>query len=183
MRDLAQQNFSGKSYTRSTIFRVLAIIVVVAGLIFILKSKFGGSASGNLSVILQNAPNGLKPVNFSGSDVAKSGIDLKGSSVTFRNVSGDSASATASRTFGDGSFSLSVTATLSDPKGGDKYQVWLVGANGVFDAGLMEGSKNTWSLVFRDKDKYSSAYNQIWITREITTNDNRPEKHILEGSF
>lgn len=182
MRDLAQQNLTKRPDARSARIKILIIAAIVVGAIFVIKSGFASGGGSGSSVILQNAPNGLKAVSYGGSDVSKAGIDLKTDSANFRNVSGDSAKATATRTYGDGSFALTVNATLPDPRGGDKYQVWLVGEE-VVDAGIMDGAKNSWSLLFRDKDKYSSAYNQIWITREITTNDGKPEKHILEGSF
>lgn len=183
MRDLAQQNLTKRPDAKGAALRILAIALIVIGVVFVIKSGFifgGGSSS---SVVLQNAPNGLKAVSYGGSDISGAGVDLKTDYVDFRNVSGASASATATRTYGDGAFALSVNATLPDPKGGDKYQVWLAAGDSVVDAGIMDGAKNSWSLVFRDTDKYSSKYNQIWITREITTNDGKPEKHILEGSF
>ena len=182
MRDLAQQNLTKRPDARSARIKILIIAAIVVGAIFVIKSRFASGGGSSLSVILQNAPNSLKAVSYGGSSVSEKCVELMTESADFRDISGDNAKATAARTYGDGSFALTVNATLPDPKGGDKYQVWLVGEE-VVDAGIMDGAKNSWSLVFRDKDKYSSAYNQIWITREITTNDGKPEKHILEGSF
>ena len=95
--------------------------------------------------------------------------------------SGESATATASRKFGDGSYNLTVNATLPDPVG-NVYQVWIVGGDESHLAGDMQGSGKSWSLSFNDVDDYSNL-DGIWISREITKQDNKPEKHILEGSF
>ncbi len=162
-------------------FKVAVVVILVLGLLFIIKQKISsGSFIGDGSSGLSDAPHGLTPVSVSG--VADGGVNLSSDSATFKDVKyGGKASASATRTYGAGSFSLTVNATLPNPQG-DKYQVWLVSGGQVRDAGFMSGSGGSWSLVFNDSNKYS-AYNTIWITREITTEDEKPEQHVLEGSF
>lgn len=185
MRDLASQGFRDKSnsFNSPQFVKVLGIAIVVGGLLFVIKSLFLDKSLGGGAQVLRDAPTNLKPVsvNWDGVDV-EGGIDLTNQSATLADVKyGGSASATATRTFGDGSYSLSVSATLPDSKG-DRYQVWLVSGASVKDAGFMEGAKSSWSLIFRDKDLYK-GYNTVWITREITTEDGEPEQRVMEGTF
>ncbi len=183
MRDLANQSIIRRKSTaigRIWIFVVAILIVIVLVAIFQLKS--GSSMGGTESVNLSDAPKGLTPVKLADVADISGGINLSKNTISLTDVKhGGSASGTTTRTFGDGSYSLSVSATLPDPKG-DKYQVWLTNGSAVKNAGFMNGSKNSWSLVFNDKDLYSK-YNEIWLTREITMEDGKPETHVLEGSF
>lgn len=186
MRDLANQSILRRRRisARSSRFFLTVAIVIVA--IWAVAWKLNGQSTslGGEAAYLKDAPKGLTPVKVSGAAVdADLGINLSSGTAKLGDVKyGGSASGSATRTYGDGSYSLSVTATLPDPKGGDKYQVWLYDGSVPFDAGFMSGSKNSWSLVFRDKDKYSS-YETVWVTREITTEDGKPETKILAGSF
>ncbi len=183
MRDLANQNYSSPKISISkTTLRILLILAVVIIALFFIKSRTSSSSVGGSSIELKDAPKGLTPVSLSGVKTSSGGTNLTIENATFKNVSEQSGSATASRKYGDGSFSLSVDAKLPDPKG-DKYQVWIMGGSQIKLAGTMDGSGGSWSLVFNDKDKNYSKMNEIWITREITSIDEKPEKHILEGSF
>lgn len=185
MRDLAHVGTSKKRVAvPPRILPIVVIVIVIVAVLYFIASKInvggiGGSSSG---VTLQDAPKSLTPVRVDGASVdVDSGVTLSSGSATFTNVSDGSATATATRVFGNGSYSLTVSATLSDPVG-SKYQVWLVGGGKTLNAGFMDGAKTSWSLTFRDKDKYSTL-SEIWITKEITAEDGKPEKHILEGSF
>jgi hypothetical protein len=160
-------------------FLVVAVIVV---LLLVKQKLSSGSFIGGGSSELVDAQHGLTPVSVGVSGVANGGVNLSSGSATFKDVKyGGQAKASATRTFGAGSYSLSVSATLPNPSG-DKYQVWLVNGDQIKDAGFVSGSGSSWSLVFNDSKNYSS-YNTIWITREITTEDEKPEQHVLEGSF
>lgn len=185
MRDLAQMGSSKKRVAGAPkILPIVVIVVAVVAVVYFMASKIsvggiGGSSSG---VTLQDAPKNLTPVKVDGAPVdVDKGVTLSSGSATFTNVSDESATATATRVFGNGSYSLTVSATLPDPTG-SKYQVWLVGGGKALNAGFMDGAKTSWSVTFRDKDKYSTM-SEIWITREITAEDGKPEKHILEGRF
>jgi hypothetical protein len=166
------------------ILSIAVIVIAIVGILYFIAAKInvggiGGSSSG---VTLQDAPKNLTPVKVDGAPVdVGGGVTLSSDSATFKNVSDGSATATATRVYGNGSYSLTVLATLPDPAG-SKYQVWLVGGGQTLNAGFMDGAKTSWSLTLRDKDKYSTL-SEIWITREITTEDGKPERHILEGSF
>jgi len=190
MRDLANQNFtpqsapiSGKIAIPQSVVRIVLILIVTLVILVVARQLLNsGGFVGRSSLTLKDAPKGLTPVaigtsaNIEGEDALNLAIE----SASFVNVSGVSGSATATRKYGDGSFTMSVNATLPIPEG-DTYQVWIVGGDILKLAGTMDGSEN-YSLVFNDVDNYSST-NTIWITREITPNEGRPEKHVLEGTF
>ena len=188
MRDLAQQSYQRTSSSkiaipRSAVRVALLVVVILVILLVVRRLIAGGGVIGGSSIVLRDAPKGLTPVEFSGGSTAidDDAIDLSIQSATFTNVSGESATATATRKFGDGSYNLSVNAILPDPNG-NVYQVWIVGGDEPHLSGDMQGLGKSWSLSFNDVDDYSNL-DGIWISREITKQDSKPEKHILEGSF
>ncbi len=184
MRDLSGQSGwtkpSGSSKT--PIIKAAIVVILVIGLLFIVKQKLtSGSFIGGSSAGLSDAPHGLTPVSVSGVSNA-GGVNLSSQTANLGPVkSGISGSATATRTYGDGSYNLTVNATLPNPHG-DSYAVFLVGSGGPVFLDFMSGSGTSWSLNFNDKDKYSTL-NRIWITEKITKEFKTPETHILEGSF
>lgn len=185
MRDLAQSHsFLPKKSSKfpPRILRIILIVIVISAIVYFVISKVGGGASGD-SESLHDAPAGLTPVEVSGAPVSvANGVNLSSDTITLKNVAGaDGGTATATRVYGNGGYTLTVNATLPDPHA-NRYQVWLSDGTKVYDANFMEGSKTSWSDTFRDTDKYSKVKN-IWITREITSEDNKPERHIMEGSF
>lgn len=188
MRDLARQNYSATSANTKivipqSVVRILVILTAALLLLFIVKKLAGsGGVIGSSQISLRDAPKGLTPVaNDASESVLENAVSLASDTATFSNVSGESVSATSVRKYGDGSYNLFVNATLPDPKG-NVYQVWIVGGGQVILAGDMIGSGKNWSISFNDKDNYSDL-NGIWITREITKEDENPELHILEGLF
>ncbi len=107
--------------------------------------------------------------------------------VDLKNVAGGEGQGIATRVYRNNRFELVILADLEDPQKGEFYEGWLVkGKEGETDFGYLKlGSlrmaKGGYLLEF-DADKDYSAYNQLWVTLE-TKADNKPEKHILEGSF
>lgn len=196
MRDLANQDFSGQSVLNSPIsppkgkiliprgvVKILIILAIVLLILVLARNLLsGGSLIGGSSVVLRDAPKGLTPVMLTtNSNLADDALNLAIESASFTNVSDQGGSATATRKYGDGSFTMTVNASLPDPKG-DTYQVWIVGANILKLAGTLEGPPGNMSLIFNDVDNYSDT-RQVWITRERTSSEGEPELHILEGSF
>lgn len=186
MRDLAQQNFS-QSRERIAVNKSAVRIILIMGTILIILFGLrivssGSDFAGGSAISLKDAPKGLKPVEIPKSfDVTEGSLNLVVENASFTNVSGENAIATATRKYGGGSYSLSVSATLPDPKG-NVYQVWIVGEGNVILAGDMSGSGKDWGIIFNDANNYSDL-DGIWITKEITKQDENPEKHILEGTF
>lgn len=184
MRDLANRTYGQKVTGGSKFLKRIAALTLGAVVILVVVKLFfsaGGVISGQ-SVVLRDALTGLKPVESDqDTSVSEQGVTLKTQSARLIDVSGGSGSGTAKRIFGAGTYSLDIDATLPDPKG-NNYGVWLFDGSEVLLVDYLRGSGNSWGYDLKDKDKYS-GFNQIWITLEITKNDTKPEKHILEGSW
>lgn len=182
MRDLARQGIIRRRSSLTKNFKIVAVVVFAAVFVFFAGRNllFGTSVSSDSSLV-KDAPKGLTPVKIGAVLEGESGLHLSTDDVNLRNVK-EGGTASATRTYGDGSYVLSVNATLPDPKG-NRYQVWLSDGTNVFDAGFMNGSKTAWTLIFRDKDNFSKSYDEVWITREITTEDEKPELVVMRGTF
>lgn len=183
MRDLSQSqgSYLGQK-PKSRFLRLLLIVGLILGVFYFGSNLLGSRGSGGSSVILREAPRGLIPVNVGESNIdVGEGVALASQTAIMRDVKyGGEATATVRRSFGGGIYTLTVDATLPDPKN-VSYQVWLVGDNGSVPIDYMRGSKTSWSLSIRDSDKYSS-YDGVWITLE-RTKDSKPEEHVMEGNF
>lgn len=186
MRDLSRTSNSNTSVLLGfkNYWRVFVILAIVLGVLFVVRFGFnlGSGVVGGSSVVLHEAPRGLTPVEVDGkSGVTDGGVNLVTQSASFTDVKyGGGASATATRSFGGGTYVLNVNAKLPDPVN-TNYQVWLVGGGEVVPIDYMRGSGTSWSLSLRSADNYSN-YSGIWITLE-RSKDNIPEEHVLEGSF
>lgn len=183
MRDLANQNFpSSKKSSPSKFLRLIILIVIVFGAFYFVKSKINFSGNGGSAVVLQDLPRNLLPIPLDNTmSVTDKGVDLVTQSALLKDVKYDGEyTGSAKRSYGGGTYILSVDATLPDPKG-NSYGVWLVGDDDIILVDYMGGSKTSWSLRLRDTDKYSK-YSGIWVTLE-RTRDNKSEEHVLEGSF
>lgn len=156
------------------------IVMVVFSVV---KSRLNiGTASGS-SVTLREAERGLVPVELSGehAELTSGAVDLVTQKAALVDVKYDGeARATATRSFGGGTYILSVEATLPDPKN-VSYQVWVVGGGEVVPIDYLRGQGTKWSLSVRTSDEFS-GYDGVWITLERTKND-VPEEHVMEGSF
>ena len=183
MRDLANLPIGSSSRTRR--YKRIILVIFLLGNVGFLGYFFllnRGIESGGRGLVLQEAPRGLKPVDVAGANLdVEGGVDLATESASMQDVKyGGEARATVTRSFGGGTYILSVEAQLPDPKN-TNYQVWLVGAAGPLPIDYMRGTGTSWSLSLRDQDKYSK-YNGIWITLE-RTKDAIAEEHVMEGSF
>lgn len=159
----------------------ILVILIVVIVLFFAKSRLFSNSGSSAAMILRDAPGGLTPVDGGNSPISTGGVNLTTQSATFKDVKfGGDATATATRSFGGGTYILNVDATLPDPKN-TFYEVWLVGPTGVVPIDFMIGSGTHWSLSLRDTDKFSN-YKGIWITLK-RTKDQNPEEHVLEGSF
>ena len=184
MRDLANQSYGQNKSTDSKFLRRVLFLIFGAIAILVVGKLFfsAGRVISGQSVVLRDAPTGLKPVEAdTDSSVSDKGVSLTSQTAKLVNVAEGGASGTAKRTFGANTYSLDVDTNLPDPKG-NNYGVWLTDGAEVLLVDYLRGSGNSWGYQLKDKDKYS-GFDQIWITLEITKNDTKPEKHILEGSW
>lgn len=186
MRDLAKQNLTGTKKVKNLSPRAIrlgVIVVVIVGIILAFNSGFSLPSVGGGGVELRDAYHGLTPVVVDGAPInVDSGIKLSSDKAIFRNVGNIKATATAERVYGGGSFTMTVNATFAGTQG-HKYQIWLTDGEAMADAGFLEGSGTSWGTTFRDSDKGYSKMDGIWITDELTSEDNQAEVKILEGSF
>ncbi len=186
MKDLAGMEYNKKSKINISPAVLKLVIVLILGLfvVFFIKSRTsqsGNSVSSGGSVILSDAPRDLTPVSVGASNLDAKGVDLKSQDAVMKIVRREVVgNAKATRSFGGGTYVLSVTANLPDPKA-DYYEIWLTDGSQLVPIDYMRGSGSSWSLDLNDTDKYSKL-NGIWITLE-RTKDNKPEEHIIEGSF
>lgn len=186
MRDLSQVRYADGPKRHLGIskrflkFGFLAVVVLAA--VFFAKSKLFVSRVGATGAALHEAPRGLTGVKLPGDlDIASGVTDLTSQTATLRDVKyGGVSVGTATRSFGGGTYILSVEATLPDPVN-QKYAVWVVGGGTPRLIDYMVGSGTKWKLTLRDTDKFSS-YPSIWITLE-RTHDQKPEEHVMEGTF
>ena len=185
MRDLANLEFTSprKKIKKVNIpVKFIGFASLVLGIIFILKFTGIGGVIGSSSEI-RDAPRGLIPVEVSSAGVADKGVNLTTQKAVLSDVKyGGRAKGTATRSFGGGSYILSVEVTIPDSTGAS-WEVWLVDDSGSQrEVDFMNCTKTSCSYILRDSDKYSN-YNQIWITRELTKEDGAPEQHVLEGEW
>lgn len=188
MRDLARQEIgspraSVKS-SRNKFLRLFAALIIVGALFWFAKGLLGGkSGVGSGGAVLSDAPNGLEGVAVDSSQfIASGGVELKSDKINLKLVKGDFkiGQGSASRTYGSGTYSISVDATLPDPVG-QNYAVWVASSTGTKLVDYMKGSKTSWSLGSNIGSGFAN-YNQVWVTLE-RVKDQKPEEHVLEGTF
>src|SRR3989344_4943706 len=118
MRDLANQSYGQNKSTDSKFLRrVLFLIFGAIAILVVVKLFFSaGSVISGQSVVLRDAPTGLKPVEAdTDSSVSDKGVSLTSQTAKLVNVAGGGGSGTAKRTFGAGTYSLDIDANLPDP--------------------------------------------------------------------
>jgi hypothetical protein len=105
--------------------------------------------------------------------------------IALLGVEGNTGSGIATRTV-DGKYVHNVTAELADPATGKFYEGWIVvdSSDFISTGELVKESEGQWSLTYTS-DSDLSNYKDVVITEETSANglDNKPEDHILEGSF
>jgi len=186
MRDLAKTNFtSNRSSKAKFVIRIVFVLFLVLTVLSFVKSRFNlGQSGSSASVTLQEASRGLTPVKLDDLEsIVEGGVNLATQTANLVDVKyGGRASGTATRSFGVGSYSLSVDVVIPETKGGI-FEVWLVGAQGELrEVDFISCKDNACSYNLKDKDKYSN-YSRIWVTKELTKEDGEPEQHVLEGQW
>jgi hypothetical protein len=108
--------------------------------------------------------------------------------IDLTDVSGGVSRGIATRSYKNGRFEHVILADIPDPDKGYFYQGWLTtkgkeGEEGFsyVKTGKLRVAKGGYLLEFQSSRDYTS-FSQVWVTLE-KTDDTKPEKHILEGSF
>ncbi|MBI2012394.1 hypothetical protein HYS90_00520 [Candidatus Curtissbacteria bacterium] len=186
MRDLANRDFSKRRFSfdfNFTLRLIVLALIVFSGLALVKTVFLSGRGAGGSSVILSEAPRGLKPIQAEQVNITAEGVDLATQKTSLVDVKyGGQAKGTATRSYGGGSYILTVEVTLPDTKGAS-WEVWLADSEGALrEVDFLTCTTNSCSLNLRGPDKFSN-FNEIWVTRELTREDNKPEQHVLEGSW
>lgn len=90
----------------------------------------------------------------------------------------------ATRVYDRGVFAHAVTANIGEPAEGKFYEGWLVNGKEFFSTGKLSKNNDTYELSYT-ADKNYPDYKKVVITEETISDglDNKPEAHVLEGSF
>ena len=147
MRDLANQSYGQKGTKVDSKFLRRVLFLTFAAIAILVIGKLFFSASSVISgqsVILRDAPTGLKPVEAdSDTSVSAEGVTLTSQTARLANVAEGGGSGTAKRTFGANTYSLDVDTNLPDPKG-NNYGVWLTDGAEVLLVDYLRGSGSSW---------------------------------------
>lgn len=153
---------------------IFVAIILVGGGYLIFRGERG------TSTVQQNQPQEKKIIVD----------DNEVSTAPFVDVSGSAGKGIAYQRFTKGIFIHTINATLKKPPAGFFYEGWLVkGHPGSDDFKFISTGKLRleipsdlfWTLVFSNPIDYSE-YKNVIITLE-KDDDQKPEKHILEGTF
>jgi len=103
--------------------------------------------------------------------------------IGLKDVSGGDATGIATKSFNNNVFSGSIIAALPELGSGEFYEGWLVRED-PFDlvgVGKLRQAKGGWMVDFTSNTDLSD-HKQVVVTQEMV-DDQKPEKHILEGQF
>ena len=151
----------------------LVILAVVAAAIFLLRRNPSVPQTSNTTSPTPSAEERLE-------DAFKTDIPDDVEKVELRDVANVSATALATRKWENGRFEATIMADLPNPENGF-YQAWIVKDTQFISLGRMRVAKGGWIIEYQSNTNYSE-YDKVVVSLEIT-NDNKPEKHIVEGSF
>lgn len=158
----------------STLFGVAILVVAVIIFTFIIAEEADNDPPEVTSSTISSDANNVNDEETDIKETAK--LEAVG------DYTGDGE---ATRSFEDGVFSHTVTADIGDPVEGKFYEGWIV-KNGEFvsTGKLTKNNDGRYVLEFIS-DNDMSSYNNVVITEETEANglDNKPEAHVLEGSF
>jgi len=169
--------------SRNIVIGLIALAIIVGIVFWYQKTK--------RSQELPQAPQPTFEQNFENKFNVQIPEDVEKAELS--DVSGGNGSGLATRKYlpaqagENGRFTHSVLADLPDPSAGYFYEGWLVrGKEGDSDyalilTGKFQLAKGGYLLEFSSQKDYSD-YKEVVVTLE-TVNDQKPEKHILEGSF
>ncbi|CAN5642109.1 hypothetical protein BH23PAT2_BH23PAT2_09520 [soil metagenome] len=160
---------------------ILAVVVVVAlagAGVYIAKNNSDDKSRSSSQIKTE------EPASSDGNPVVNQEAEL--AELAMLAAVGDySGEGEARRSFVDGKFEHSVNAKVSDPADGKFYEGWLVKGTQFISTGkLAKADGINYSLSFTSSNGMSD-YNKVVITEETEANglDNKPEAHVLEGSF
>lgn len=171
-----------KKFKMSNVIIILAVVVVIIGIIWAVMAS-QEVAKDDKQV---NTNPVVTPVPTASPNMVTTPIETaepKVETATLLNVKDQDVSGEATRKFMDSIFTHTVTATLPDLAEGKFYEGWLVTKDSAdfFSTGKMQKDGGDYKLSYESNQNYAD-YSQVVITVE-EIDDQKPEEHILEGSF
>jgi hypothetical protein len=154
----------------------ILILVAVAAAIFLLRRN------PSIPQIADNTPNQTPTAEQKFENSFKTDIPDDVEKVELKDVANIKATALATRKWESNRFTATVMADLPDPAPTDGfYQAWIQKDDTVVSLGRMRLAKGGWIVEYQGSTNYSD-YKNVLITQEKFA-DNKPETHLLEGSF
>lgn len=163
--------------TKPRVLLVVVLVLIASGALFVWFVQKNNDTTDNATTTAQVKGPDLETSQANESPRTTETAQLKA-------INNYIASGTATRTVSV-EFIHTVTAILEDPADGKFYEGWLVNAPNFISTGkLTKETDNTWSLTYASS-KAMRDYPEVVITEETSENglDNKPEVHVLEGSF
>lgn len=160
---------------------ILAFVLVVAGaaVFYIKKDNQSADKAGDDQTTSQASDQPAKV------DEGSLGSQSNVEQVKLLAVGNYSGNGTASRSFENGNFKHSVEANIGDPSSGKFYEGWIVKSGDFISTGKLSKKSEGLYVLAYTSDQNMMEYDKVVITEETEANglDNKPEAHVLEGSF
>jgi len=185
-----RSNFHGRrrsSRVTGTIIVTGLIVVAIAGLfaLGIWWFRFRPKPSTE-AVAADTIKNVMSPTSVSAADLAATTAGTA-REAALRDVSGGSASGTATRATADGQFSVDLKASLPDiDRDKDAYEAWLV-RQVPYDflsiGEIVTNDDGEWLLEWKGASGKFDGYTRVVVTREAKDGNPDPSGHVLRGEF
>ena len=153
---------------------IIFVLILGAGAVFVLNNYGNDEQATNNSEPAANNQTEEPVTEEDNKDVT----DLD--SVRDTNENG-----VAERSYEDGVFTFEVVANLNPPAEGKFYEGWVVGDGRVISTGELKlNNSGAYTQIFEVEEDLT-AQKLVVITEETLANglDNKPEAHVIEGSF
>lgn len=163
------------------------IMIAIAGLFacgiwwfrFRPRETVGAAAANTIA-------NVMSPTSVSAADLAASTAGTA-REAALRDVSGGSASGTATRDTVDGQFSFMLKASLPGiDRESQSYEAWLVRQvpYDFFSLGeIVTNDEGAWVLEWKGAAGTHEGFTRVVVTRESKDGNTDPSGHVLEGEF
>lgn len=137
-------------------------------------------------IVPDTIANVMSPTSVSAADLASTAAGTAREAV-LRDVSGGSASGTASRATADGQFSVALKASLPEiDREKELYEAWLVRQvpYDFFSIGeIVTNDDGEWVLEWKGASGKFDGYTRVVVTREPKDGNPDPSGHVLRGEF
>jgi len=171
----------GFAMKKGTIAAALAVVLAIGGAVayMIVQNNSDSQAGNNVDTTSTLTQDTTEP-----KEVA---VITDKATATLIAQAGYTGSGEATRGITNGTFMHEVTVTLDAPADGTFYEGWLVDSQGFMSTGKMtKEGEGQYSLSYSNADvKLVKSHDKVVVTEETEANglDNKPEAHVVEGTF